>query len=147
LKPLENPPPSTLWILGSMNPEKLTQAVKNRASQFVLNLPDKPDLMKYVKRIAKGEQMSYMTDELLALVVENSNREMRSAALLMQAIDQYVAGSSTKKVTKAVVEQALNSSSGSDDKLSVTVLAAVYHGKFKAAQRALLDVQDGFRFI
>jgi DNA polymerase III gamma/tau subunit len=60
LKPLENPPPFTMWILGSMEPEKLSQAMKNRCSQFVLRAPEKEHLVKYVKRIVKGEEMSYM---------------------------------------------------------------------------------------
>lgn len=107
LKPLENPPPNTMFIIGSMEPEKLPQAMKNRCSQFVLEAPDKESISKYVKRIAKGEGMDYMSSDLLSLVAENSNREMRSAAHIMEAVSQYVAGLGTKKVKPEDVQTAL----------------------------------------
>jgi DNA polymerase III gamma/tau subunit len=147
LKPLENPPPHTLWILGSMEPEKLQQAIKNRCSQFVLDSPSKESMVKYVKRIAKGEEMTYMTDELVNRVAESSNGEMRSAAHIMEAITQYVAGTGSKKVKAEDVNEALSSAEGVDDQIAVKVLVAVYANKFKVVQKALLDVQDPFKMI
>lgn len=147
LKPLENPPPHTLWILGSMEPEKLQQAIKNRCSQFVLDAPSKESMLKYVKRIAKGEEMTYMTDELLTKVSESSNGEMRSAAHIMEAIDQYVAGTGSKKIKPEDINEALSSVEGVDDQIAVKVLVSVYANKFRVIQKALLDVQDPFKMI
>lgn len=147
LKPLENPPPYTLFIIGSMEPEKLLQAMKNRCSQFVLEPQKQENVIKFVKRIAKGEGMDYMTPELLKKVAENSNGEMRSAAKLMEAVYQYVAGSGKNKIKPSDIEEALSTSDGIDDQLAVKVLVAIYAGKFKKVQRALLDVQDPFKLI
>lgn len=147
LKPLENPPPHTLWIVGSMEPEKLPQAIKNRCSQFVLSMPDKEHMAKFVKRIAKGEDMGYMTPELVTKVAESSNGEMRSAAKTMEALMQYVAGSKSTKLKPSDVEEALSSIEGNDDQLAVKILVAVYANKFKVVQKSLLDVQDPFKLI
>lgn len=147
LKPLENPPPHTLWILGSMEPEKLGQALKNRCSQFVLSSQDKPNITKFIKRIAKGEEMDYMTDELYSKVAEASNGEMRSAAKIMEAVYQYVAGTGSKKVKASDIEEALNTIEGVDDELAVKILVSIYANKFSAIQKSLLDVQDGFKLI
>lgn len=149
LKPLENPPAHTLFILGSMEPEKLLQAMKNRCSQFVLEPPSKEAMTKYVKRIAKGESMDYMTDDLIKRVVENSNAEMRSAAHLMEAVDQYVQGlgKKTSKIKPSDINEALSSVEGVDDQIAVKVLVAIYANKLKTIQKALLDVQDPFKMI
>lgn len=149
LKPLENPPKHTLFILGSMEPEKLGQAVKNRCSQFVLEAPKKDAVTKYVKRIAKGEEMEYMTPELIDIVAENANSEFRSAAHIMESIWQYAQGLDKKpsKIKKEDILQALNSITGVDDELAVKIVVAVYANKFKAVQKALLDVQDPFKMI
>jgi len=145
LKPLEEPPAGTLFILGSMEPEKLKQAMKNRASQFVLGAPTREDLTKYVKRIIKGEEMKYMTDELIARVVENSNGEMRSAANILESVQQ-MAGTG-KKVKADAIEKALASHEDSDDDLAVELLVAIYKRKIGVIYKTLLNVQNGFMFI
>ncbi len=149
LKPLEKPSPSTLFILASMEPEKLHQAVKNRCTVYDLQPYDRSDILKQVKRIAKGEDMSYVTDEVLTQVAENSNGEMRTAANLMQALQEYASG--LDKLPKALkaedVEQALGSTENQDQQIAVKVLVGLYAGKFRQAHRALLDVTDGFRML
>lgn len=146
LKPLEDPPPNTMFILGSMEPEKLPQAMKNRCSQFVLGAPSKEGLTKYVKRIAKGEEMKYMTDDLLEIVVNNSNGEFRSAANIMEAVQQFAAGSDGK-VTAKNIATALESTNSNDDQLAVKILLAVYANKLKVVQKSLLDITDSFKLI
>lgn len=146
LKPLEHPPEHTLFILGSMEPEKLKTAMKNRCSQFILSAPGRNAMRKYVKRIVRGEEMSYMDDALIDTVVQNSQGEMRTAANLMEALAQTFYG--TKKTPKAKdVDQVLQTVASNDDRAAVDVLAAVYQGKAASIYRRLLDVEDGFRFI
>lgn len=144
LKPLEKPSPKTLFILGTMEPEKLKQAFKNRCSLFVLNPPTEEDLTKYVKRIIKGEEMSYMNDELIKTVVQNSNGEMRSAANIMEAIVQVSNG---KKIKKEEVLEALESVETSDDALLVNIIDAVYGRDLVAINRNIIDISGGFQFI
>lgn len=149
LKPLEEPPEKTLFILGSMEPEKLLGAMKNRCQQFVLQGYTQEEAIKFCKRIAKGEGMDYMTPELLARVADNANGELRSAAGIMQAITQYVAGldKPPKKLKESDIEEALSSTESIDDQIAVKFLAAIYACKPKVMQRALLDVSDPFRLL
>lgn len=147
LKPLERPPEHTLFILGSMEPEKLKQAFKNRCSQFVLEQQSKANVTKYIKRIAKAEEMPYVEGKVLDRLAENSNGEMRTAAHLVESLQQYVSGKGSKKVTEEDVNEALSSMESVDDQLAVRILVAVYALKFKVVQKTLLDVQDGFRMI
>lgn len=149
LKPLEKPSPSTMFILCSMEPEKIHQAVKNRCTQYVLEPYSEGDILKYVKRIAKGEEMDYVTDEALNQVVQNSNGELRSAANLMQALYEYCEGldKRPKKVTDKDIEQALISTESKDQEIAVAALVGLYANKFRVAHRALLDTQDGFRML
>lgn len=147
LKPLENPPPHTLFILGSSEPEKLKVALKNRCSQFVMESPTKESLLKYVKRIMKGEQMSYMTAEMLDKIVNNCNGEFRTAANLMESVFQFVAGKGDNKVTVEDITSAIESTENADEQIAVKVLLAVYANKLRIAQKAILDVQDAFKMI
>jgi DNA polymerase III subunit gamma/tau len=149
LKPLEEPPPQTLFILGSMEPEKLQQAMKNRCQQFVLEGYTKEEVVKYCKRIRKGEDMEYMTDDLLSVVAENSNGELRSAASIMQAISQYVAGldKAPKKIKPEDINEALSSTESIDDSVAIKYLIAIYANKPKAMQRALLDMANPFQVM
>jgi DNA polymerase III gamma/tau subunit len=156
LKPLEEPAKNTLWILCSMDPQKFTSgnglAIAKRCTQFVLESHTNSDLLKQAVRIAKGEKMKYVMDEeksLLKAIVKASGGEMRSVANLLQAAQQYYEGLDTKpsRLSKEHISKVLSSTESSDDRLVVTILTAVYGGKFKEVQRSLLDAQDGFQLI
>ncbi len=156
LKPLEEPPKDTMWVLCSMDPAKFQssttgKAMINRCSQFVLKPHSQGDMLKQAVRIAKAENMSYVMDDeksVLKQVVRNC-QEMRSLANLMETMQQYYSGMTKKpKMLGAEhISEILASTESSDDKLAVVVMAAVYQGQFKAVQRALLDVVDGFMFV
>jgi DNA polymerase III gamma/tau subunit len=133
LKPLEEPPKKTLFMLGSMEPEKLDRAMKNRCQQFILNAPSQADMTKFVKRIVKGEELKYMTDDLIKVVVDNSNGEMRAAALIMEAVTQTMHGQ--KKIKAEDILKVLDSVESSDDALSVEILASVYKLKLGSVYR------------
>lgn len=149
LKPLEQPPPSTLFIICTMEPEKLHQAVKNRCTNYALEEYTKAEATKYVSRIAKGEGMDYMTEEVIDQVVENSNGELRSAANLMQAIQEYANGLDElpKKLKAKDVNQALGSTESRDQEIAVRALVGLYANKFRQVHTAILDVQEGFRML
>ena len=149
LKPLENPPPSTLFIICSMEPEKLLPAIKNRCSQFVLEPQSEENLLKFVRRISKAEAMAYVTPEIGLKIARSSNGEMRSAANILEALKQYVDGldKTPKELTEDDIEDAISTTETADEMIAVKVLIACYTQKFKVLQKALLDVQDYFRFI
>ncbi len=147
LKPLENPPPSTLFILGTMEPEKMLTATKNRCSVFNLEPQDETGLTKYIKRIVKRENLSYVDEAIVKRVVENSNGEFRTAASTLEALDQYAKGSGKKSFSKEDVDAALETVDSNDEELAVRVMACMYAENFTKAHRAVIDVSEPFKFI
>jgi DNA polymerase III gamma/tau subunit len=152
LKPLEEPSPTTIWILCSMEPAKWTtgvgRAMANRCQQFALDSHSEDDLLKQAKRIMKGEEMDYVEGSLKS-IVRNCNGEMRTLANLMQAVANYADGleKKPKKLDKEALSTVLSTVTPSDDRTATLVLQAVYAGQYKVVVRHLLDVQDGFQFV
>lgn len=152
LKPLEEPVPTTTWILCSMDPTKFTtaagKAIANRCVQFSLDPLSDDALLKFAKRIAKGESMSYASG-ILPQIVENSNNEPRSLANLMQAVHQFYNGLERKPkvLTEEHVSTLLDTTESSDDRLAAVVLHALYSGQFAELQVALLEVNEPFMFV
>ncbi len=147
LKPIEQPAPQTRFIFGSMEPEKLPAAIKNRCSVFHVEPPTQEGITKYLKRIAKREELNWVQGEVLETLVQNANGEFRTAAHTIEALVQYMTGAGVKKPSAKDVDEALASVESVDDALAVRIVAAIYQGKFKTAHRASLDVRDGFRTI
>jgi len=156
LKSLEEPAPSTMWALGSMEPSKFSstvgKAILSRCTQFVLEQHTASDLLKQAVRIAKGEGMDYALDEekkALKQLVRNCNGEMRTLANLMQSLQQYVDGldKTPKKLTSEHLSEVISTTESSDDRLAVQMMIGLYSNKFAVVQRSLLDVSDPFSFI
>jgi len=152
LKPLEEPSADTLWILCTMDPAKLSsgtgRAIANRCTQFVLEGYSDEELRKQAMRIIKKEAMKYALP-VVDSIVQNCDREMRTLANLLQAVNQYYEGlaKKPKKLSDEDIAAVLKSNSTTDEKTAVNVMLALYKLDFASVQRALLDVEDGFRFV
>lgn len=154
LKPLEQPAKSTVWILSSMEPDKFAstqggRALANRCVQFNLDYPTDQDLRKQAVRIIKGEKMSFMTKELMSLVVQNCNREMRTLANILEKLNMYYSGLDEKPETLKPkdIESVITNASSNDDKTAVRFLLSLYNKKLIPALKEVAHVTDVFRFI
>jgi len=146
LKPLENPPPKTIFIIASMEPEKLSRALVNRCSPFILQSHPKENIVKFLKRIAKAEELDYLEEKHLNKIANNSNGEMRTAANLIEAVSQS-AGKKAKNFSSEDLEQIFATALSKDDEIAVEILRAVYARKFSVVQLKLLEVADPFTLI
>lgn len=146
LKPIEEPPPNTLFILGTMEPEKLKTALKNRCSTFVLQAPSQADITKYVNRVAKGEFGDKLPKDITDHIVQNCNGEMRTAANILQALVE-ANPKGVKKVKTEDLMRVITSTETNDDVLAVNALSYVYEGNLRGIYRSVLDIQEAFRFI
>lgn len=156
LKPLEEPPANTVWVICSMEPSKFTasetgRAILKRCNQFVLEEHTAKDMYKQAKRIATAEKMKYIMSDDNAVLKEiaKSVTDMRSLANLLESLQQYYNGMTDKpkKLGAEHVAQILKSTESSDDELAYTTMRAIYQKQFKVVLRCLLDVQDGFHFV
>lgn len=156
LKPLEEPPADTIWIICSMEPAKFQssetgRAILKRCNQFVLEEHTAKDLYKQGVRIAKAEGMKYVMGDDNALIKEVAKQvtDMRSMANLMESLQQFYEGldKKPKYLGEEHVAQLLKSTESADDELAYKIVKAIYQKQFKAVMRCLLDVQDGFHFV
>lgn len=156
LKPLEEPPANTIWIICSMEPAKFQasetgRAILKRCNQFVLEEHSTGDMYKQAVRIAKAEEMKYVMgdDNALLKKVAKSVNDMRSLANTMESLQQYYEGleKKPKHLSEDHITAVLKSSESSDDELAYKTVKAIYEQQFKAVMRCLLDVQDGFHFV
>jgi len=156
LKPLEEPPADTIWIICSMEPAKFQstetgRAILKRCNQFVLEEHTAKELYKQGLRIAKAEEMKYVMDDDNALIKEVAKQvtDMRSMANLMESLQQYYEGleKKPKYLSAEHVAALLKSTESSDEELAYKIVLAIYQKQFKQVMRCLLDVQDGFHFV
>lgn len=155
LKPMEEPPKTTTWIIGSMDPDKFSttsngKAMLTRATQFHLKAPTVESLTKQATRIIKGEEYTFFTKELRDEIVRQSNNEMRTLANLIEGVAAYYNGLDKRPAKlegSEMIEAALSAAASNDDATAVKLLIAVYARKFGAAQRTILDIDDGFGFV
>lgn len=145
LKPLEEPPPLTVFIAGTSEPEKLKNSLKTRGSPFALKPYSREEITKYGKRIVKAEGMDYMTEELLNTAIENANGELRTLCHILEAVVQGAGAS--KKVSKSDILMSLSSVETDDAKVAMNVLFETYSGNAEGIYRHLLDVTDGYRMV
>lgn len=156
LKPLEEPPANTIWVICSMEPAKFQasetgRAILKRCNQFVLEEHSSGDLYKQGVRIAKAEEMKYAMGDENALIktIAKNVTDMRSLANTMEALQQYYEGleKKPKYLSEEHITAILKSSESSDDELAYKTMLAIYEQQFKKVMRCLLDVQDGFHFV
>lgn len=155
LKPLESPPKTTTWILGSMDPVKFQttengRAMANRCTQFVLEPPSDEALDKQARRILKGEGITFIDKEGRTKIVESCNQQMRSLANLIQAAQSYHSGLGKEApdvLSQEDITEVLARSQPDDAVAAVRFLTAIYARKFAAAHKEILDMQDGFSVV
>lgn len=154
LKPLEEPPATTTWLVGSMDPDKFStsangKAILNRCLQIHLSKPSEADLTALAKRIIKGEELTFFNKETLAKVIEASGGEMRALANVIQDTAAYYEGLADKpaKLTVEDISSVLQATTSQDEALAIKLLTCVYAMKFGPAHKCLLDVDDGFGLI
>lgn len=149
LKPVEEPASGTLWIFCTMDPQKFGsgtgKAIANRCQQLVIEAPDQDALTKYGRRIIKREGMDY-AKSVLDELVGRCNSEFRTLAQMLQACQQWAEVNGGKKLKKNL-PSVLSTFQAADDDLAIEVMTSIYAQQYKPAVRALLDVQDHFRFV
>lgn len=143
LKPLEEPPSHTIYILCSMEPDKILPAIVGRCSVFQLQCPTRDQIASRIKRIAKKEKVDYISDKAASRIAEASGGQVRDAVALLESVIQYVEGSGDKDNLDKVVKEAISASAEVvDDLVAMKVLLSVYLGSVTSAHAAILDANN-----
>lgn len=136
LKPLEEPPAHTIYILSSMNPEKLDNALINRCSVFKLNSLTEKDLIKTILNVGEKEKFKWLDKTIASKISEYADGSARQAISNLEAVAQSVGDSKKAKNIDSILEKIL----GSSETISATdILAALYGQNLCKLNKAILE--------
>lgn len=83
LKTLEEPPPSTIFILATTNEEKIPATILSRCMKIYFGKAKKQDIIHMITRIAEQEKLSLPSD-LVSLIATYSENSFRDAAKTLE---------------------------------------------------------------
>lgn len=149
LKPLEEPPANTIYLICSMEADKLLPAIRGRCNKFELDRLSKDAVAARLQVIAKKEKISFISEKAAGLIAEASGGQVRDAVTLLEGVVQYVEGQDVKveKLSGEKLEKLLTSAVSSlldvtDDMVAAKVLLSIYKGSIKSLHSAILDAND-----
>ena len=126
LKPLEEPPPATVWILGTTDPEKLKQTVVKRLMPLKMLPIDKAVVEKRIKQIARKEDIT-LKDKVFDKIAEASAGHMRDAIQLLESCQASISGGrgKTSELLLMIDEDSHTSSDKDLETLAVNMCLAL----------------------
>jgi len=100
LKTLEEPPPNTVFVLATTEPQKVMATIVDRCQRFDFQRPSLEQIAEVVRRVASAEGIE-IEDGAVALISRSASGSFRDA---LGTLDQLVAFGGPKVETDAVVE-------------------------------------------
>ncbi len=147
LKPLEQANNDTVWVLGSMTPEKIPTAVLGRCTVFDLKFPAAEEIAARLKVIAEaeGEKKLAANDKLLLIIAQASGGHVRNAVSLLENTLQYIAGVKDKtNIEKLVITHVLKGTTETEDTVAIKVLYSIYKGSAAGVHASLAESENLF---
>ncbi|MBW2295715.1 MAG: DNA polymerase III subunit gamma/tau, partial [Deltaproteobacteria bacterium] len=127
LKTLEEPPPRSLFVFATTNPEAIPFTVLSRCQRYDLRRIAAPEVARSLETIAKAEGVKISKQSLLALAREGDG-SMRDSQTLLDQVISY--GGS--EVTDETVSQVL-------DLIDRRVLVAIVEACIESDPKAALE--------
>lgn len=140
LKPLESPPPSTVYMLCTTDPQKLPDTILSRCTKILLNLPTKEDVIERLGVIAEDRKMK-LPKGLLDACAEASGGHMRDAIGALQQAHMMMRGDEKLDVAKLVAAIA-KSGSVEQSMVATKLLLGLYLKKPVVVAKAVFDMKD-----
>ena len=140
LKPLEEPPSNTLWIICTMSPDKILPAIAKRCLSMQVK-PVEPDvLVKRLYRVAKREGVDFkQVDDgvkVLKTIADFANGGVRASLQLLESV--LFAYKADKTVdANTVLTQFLSGGEADQDKLAAELLFSILAGDMKRYVKAM----------
>jgi DNA polymerase III subunit gamma/tau len=100
LKTLEEPPPNTVFVLATTEPQKVMATIVDRCQRFDFQRPSLEQIAEVVRRVAGSEGIE-VDDGAVALISRSASGSFRDA---LGTLDQLVAFGGPKVATDEVVE-------------------------------------------
>ena len=136
LKPFEEPPPGTIWIVLTTEPQKILPTLRRRCTTYLLKGLSIDDQEKMLRNAAAATGIAR---DLKPLFEAAHEQGVTSPALLLMALEKYAAGMGAK-------EAASGTDGGTVD--SLRICKAVTSGDWPTLQKNLKDMTpDDSRFV
>jgi DNA polymerase-3 subunit gamma/tau len=100
LKTLEEPPPNTVFVLATTEPQKVMATIVDRCQRFDFQRPSLEQIAEVVRRVAGAESIE-IDEGAVALIARAATGSFRDG---LGTLDQLVAFGGTKVSTDEVVE-------------------------------------------
>jgi DNA polymerase-3 subunit gamma/tau len=138
LKPLEETPPQTLFILATSEPQNVLGTILSRCMQLKMLPPSKMEIAKRLNYIAKQEGVKFEKQTLLD-IAEASGGHVRDAIAMLETCANLPEGSDYATIintTSTKVDASL-------DQKAQKILVGVYLKRPTTISKTLADVLDG----
>jgi DNA polymerase-3 subunit gamma/tau len=100
LKTLEEPPPNTVFVLATTEPQKVMPTIVDRCQRFDFQRPSLDQIAEVVRRVSAAEGIE-IEDGAVALIARSATGSFRDA---LGTLDQLVAFGGDRMTTDEVVE-------------------------------------------
>ncbi len=88
LKTLEEPPPRTIFVLATTEPQKVLPTVVDRCHRFDFGRPSIPQVVTVLRRVTDQEQIA-IEDHALALIARHATGSFRDALGTLEQLRTY----------------------------------------------------------
>jgi DNA polymerase III gamma/tau subunit len=140
LKPLEDPPRRTVWILATTNPEKLPSTILGRCHPLQLKPIEQEVIVKRLNKIARkmGTDFKEMDDgmKVLKTIANFSEGRMRNAIQMLD-IALLAIASGEAIDTKSLIAKYVTTEEAQLEKQSVGMVVSVLAGDLKSLTRSI----------
>jgi len=140
LKMIEEPPPETIFILCTTEPQKLKQTIDSRCLTLRFSKVPWDLIFSHLKNIAKSEKLD-VEDQALRVAARKSKGSVRNALQNLQMISTFAGG---KKITR---DMALNALAAVDDRYYFDLVDSILKPDAGDAMRVIVSLLEGGRDI
>lgn len=129
LKPVEEPPANTIWIICTMSPDKLLPAIAKRCMQLQVKPVEPEVLVKRLYRIARREGVDFKTiqdgTKVLKTIADFANGGVRESIALLESV-LYAYSGNPDIDANTVLTQFLSGNGADLDQAAVKLLVSFF---------------------
>lgn len=143
LKLLEEPPPATMFVLSTNEPERLPPTIQDRCIHLALKEPSAEVIAKHVRRIADKEGFEF-PKEICEKIARAADGHIRSAVRLLEQVVLFAQshGGKGEEVTKdlpIIIQKVLGLPS---EQTVVTYVRSIIKGDLQKALGIIAYIKD-----
>ncbi len=140
LKITEEPPPESILILCTTDPQKMKGSLRSRCMKLNMDLVEQEDIARLLMRVIRGEKASkevFNKDVLMKIASLVDGHPRDAVATLEVLINQVEDEGEIEDIDAAMIKIIEDVIPVSEDKIAAAMLLGIYAGKATAALLAL----------